>query len=336
MSSATSLIALVWVCVSLYAMLGGADFGAGALHLIARRAGDEHQRETVATTMGPVWEANHVWLIFAVTVLFSAFPRAFGILGSALFLPGTIVVLAIVLRGVAFSFASAAEGDRRMVRRLHGVFESASVAAPLVFGTIAGGLARQQIRVDHGAVHGGGAELWIGWFQLAVGLLAVAFCVALAAGFMSVQASRTDDAALVERFRRHALEATAAVAALALTALALAHEQAPALFDGLTGAGLPAVLVAILTLSTALGALWRRRLRLARLALWLAITAVIWGWGLAQYPRIAGPDVTVRNAAASSPELTAILVAIGGGLVLLAPAAWLLYVAFRRDPVEVN
>jgi cytochrome d ubiquinol oxidase subunit II len=336
MSSAALLIALVWVCVSLYAVLGGADFGFGVLHLFVRRAGDEHQREAVARTMGPVWEANHVWLIFALTVLFSAFPRAFGVLGSALLVPGTLVVLAIVLRGVAFSFTSAVEGDRRTVRRLYRIFESASVAAPLVFGMIAGGLARQQIGVDRGVVHGGGAELWIGWFQLAVGLLATAFCVALGAGFMCVQASRTGDAALVERCRRHALAATAAAASLAVTALALGHEEAPALFDGLTGPGLPAVVVAILALSTALGALWRRGYRLARLALWLAITAVVWGWGLAQYPRIAGPGVTVRSAAASSPELSAILVAVGGGLALLAPAAWLLYVAFRRAPVEAD
>lgn len=336
MSPATALIALVWVGVTLYALLGGADFGGGVLHLLARGVGQERQRAAVAKTMGPVWEANHVWLIFAMTIFFSAFPRAFGVLGSALFLPATLALLGIVLRGAAFSFANALEGDRRIGKVLQRIFEAASVITPFLFGAIAGGLARQRIHVQHGVVRGGGSAFWIGPFQLVVGVMAVALCVAVAAGFMSVEMSRTSECALAESFRRRALGATALACGLAIAAFALARGQAPALYGGLTGPGLPGTLAATVALGGALGALRQRRYRLARAALGLAMTAFIWGWGFAQYPVIAGPQVTVHDAAASAPELSAILVALGGGLLLLAPAVWLLYVAFRRNPVEVT
>jgi cytochrome d ubiquinol oxidase subunit II len=328
MSLATVLIAVVWTGVTLYALLGGADFGAGVLHLLARGNLGAAERRAIAASMGPVWEANHVWLIFVVTAFFSAFPRAFGALGTAVFLPATLAVVAIVVRGCAFAFAGQIEGRPDVTAATQRMFSAASVAAPFLFGTVAGGLALQRAPV-------GELGFWIGPFQLIVGALAVVLCVALAAVFLAVEMTRAGEAELAASFGRRGLWATTAAGAIALVALAVASGAAPRLFHGLTGRALPEVLVAIVAGSFAAGALRRRRYRPARAAIGLSAAAIVWGWGIAQYPRLVGPRLTIDNAAASGPELTAIAIALGAGLLILTPALWMLYVAFRRHPVEV-
>jgi cytochrome bd ubiquinol oxidase subunit II len=325
---AVTLIAIVWAGVTTYALLGGADFGAGVLHLLSRGPGAERQRQAITTTIGPVWEANHVWLIFSITGLFSAFPRAFDTLGTLAFEPATLALIAIVVRGAALAFAGHGKADpsaRVLFQRLFGL---ASVAAPFFFGTIAGGLARGR--------SAGGLGLWIGPFQLVVGALALAICTALAASYMAVESHREGDRKLVASFRRSASLGVTAVTALALLALALMPLEAPRLFHGLVHRALPEIALALLALLGAHIALMRTRYRLARAALAFAVAAVIWGWGFAQYPRIAGAHMTVANAAASGPELTAVTFALAGGFVLLAPSLWALYVAFRRQPQEVQ
>jgi cytochrome d ubiquinol oxidase subunit II len=329
MSLATVLIVVVWTGVTLYAVLGGADFGAGILHVLARGSTAAPERRAIATAMGPVWEANHVWLIFVVTAFFSAFPRAFGALGTVVFLPATLAVVAIVVRGCAFAFAGHIEGRPDVAAATRRLFSAASVAAPFLFGTVAGGLALQR-------AHVGELGLWIGPFQLIVGALAVALCAALAAIFLAVEMTRAGEPELAASFGRRGLWATTAAGALALVALVVASGAAPRLFDALTGRALPEVLSAIVAGSVAVGALWRRRYRLARASIGLSAAAIVWGWGIAQYPRLVGPELTVGNAAASGPELTAIAIALGAGLLILAPSLWLLYVGFRRHPVEVT
>jgi cytochrome d ubiquinol oxidase subunit II len=325
---ALALMAIVWTALTFYAVLGGADFGAGMLHLLARGRTAEKQRAAIAATIGPVWEANHVWLIFAITGLFSAFPRAFEALGTLAFAPATLALIAIVVRGAAFAFAAQADGEPKARAAFERLFGAASVAAPFLFGTIAGGLARE---------HGGGQPgFWIGPFQLTIGALAVAICAALAASFLAVESRRSGDPQLGATFRTRALWAVAAVGALALVALALAPVEAPRLFHGLTHRALPELVIALAGVTGALAALARRQYGAARAAMALSVVAVMWGWGFAQYPHIVGTTATVGNTAASSPELTALVVALAGGLVLLLPSLWLLYVAFRRQPLEVQ
>jgi cytochrome bd ubiquinol oxidase subunit II len=336
MTVANTLIGVFWAGLTGYAVLGGADFGAGVLHLLAPagRAG-RGRRLAIAAAMGPVWEANHVWLIFFLTGLLTAFPRAFAALGTALFVPATLALFGIVVRGAALAFASQLTGADRSRRPLRLAFGLASAVTPLLFGATAAGLARQRLVVTGGAVQaGGGIALWLGPFQLAVGLLAVAACTALAASFLTVETGRAGVPLLAGTFRAHALTATAITAGLALAGLVLAGVYAPALFAGLTGRGLPAVLAGVLALAVALTALRRRRDVVARAAVAAAMAAFVWGWGLAQFPRLVGRDVTVSNAAAGAAELHAIAIALAAGGALLLPALWLLYGAFRRHLTE--
>ncbi|HEX6695649.1 MAG TPA: cytochrome d ubiquinol oxidase subunit II [Solirubrobacteraceae bacterium] len=329
MSLATVLIVVVWAGVTLYAVLGGADFGAGILQLMARGTAAAAERQAIARSMGPVWEANHVWLIFVVTAFFSAFPRAFSALGTVAFLPATLAVVAIVVRGCAFAFAGQIEGRPDVTATTQLMFSAASVAAPFLFGTVAGGLALQR-------AHVGELGFWIGPFQLVVGSLAVALCGALAAIFLAVEMTRAGEAELAASFGRRGVWATTAAGVLALVALAVASGAAPRLFHDLTGRALPEVLAAIVAGSAAVRALWQRRYRSARASIGISAAAIVWGWGIAQYPRLVGPKLTIDNAAASRPALTAIAIALGAGLLILAPSLWLLYVAFRRHPVEVT
>jgi cytochrome d ubiquinol oxidase subunit II len=337
MTIADVLIAVFWAGLTAYAVLGGADFGAGVLYLLAPGGlAGRRRRLAITAAMGPVWEANHVWLIFVLTGLLTAFPAAFAALGSALLVPATLALLGIVVRGATLTFAAALTAADRARRPLQVAFGLASAATPLVLGAIAGGLARQRLVVEGGAVRtGGGLALWVGPFQLAVGLLAAAACTALAASFLTVDAGRAGEAALAHAFRRLAVRATATTACLAVVALALAAALAPPLFRGLTGRGLPAVLAGLVALVTALAALHGGRDRLARTAVATATAALVWGWGLAQFPRLVGPHITVATAAAPPAELHAIAIALAAGATLLLPALWLLYVAFRRHATEV-
>jgi cytochrome d ubiquinol oxidase subunit II len=336
MTLANVLIGVFWAGLTAYAVLGGADFGAGVLHLLtpAGRAG-RRQRGAIAAAMGPVWEANHVWLIFFLTGLLSAFPAAFAALGSALLVPATLALLGIVVRGATFAFIAQLHSGDRARRPLQLAFGVASAATPLLFGATAAGLARQRLVVAGGAVRSdGGFALWLGPFQLEIGLLAVAACTALAACFLTVELQRSGQRALVDVFRAHARRATATTAALALAGLPLAAAFAPRLFAGLAGRGLPAVLAGLVALAIALGSLRCERERLARCAIAVTMAAFMWGWALAQFPRLVGRDITVASAAASPAELHAIAIALGAGGAVLVPALWLLYGAFRRQPTE--
>jgi cytochrome d ubiquinol oxidase subunit II len=323
-----ALIAIVWAGLTVYAVLGGADFGAGLLHLLARGPDAARQRSAITRAIGPVWEANHVWLIFAITGLFSAFPRAFERLGTVAFAPGTLVLVALVVRGSALAFAAHAGDEPKAAILFQRLFGVASIAAPFFFGAIAGGLARD----------GGGGQFgfWIGPFQLVTAALAVAISAALAATFLTVESRRAGERQLAAVFQSWALRAVVAVTVLALAALALAPVEAERLFHGLDHRALPEVAVALLALTGALTALRRQQYVLARAALALAVGAVMWGWGFAEYPHIVGSAATVANSAASAPELTAVTFVLGGGLILLAPSLWALYVAFRRQPQEVS
>jgi cytochrome d ubiquinol oxidase subunit II len=206
-----------------------------------------------------------------------------------------------------------------------------------MLGALAGGLARgRPLVIDGHLLAGGGLMLWAGPFQLVTGLLAVAACTALAAVAFAGRSARAGEIALGASFRRQAVRATAVTAALAAIALAVSASAAPPLFQGLTGRGLPAVIGGFVALWLTLLALRRRRDRLARAAVSLAVIALIWGWGLAQFPRLLGPRLTVARAAAPSPELHAVAIALAAGAALLAPSVWLLYGAFRREPTEAT
>jgi cytochrome bd ubiquinol oxidase subunit II len=338
MTLADLLIGVVWAGVTLYAVLGGADFGAGMLHLgSATGLAGRRRQLAITAAIGPVWEANHVWLIFVLTGLLTAFPDAFSALGSAALAPAALALAAIVVRGAALACEGQLRVADRLGRPVRLAFGAASVIAPLLLGALAGGIARQRMVVVHARVlSGAGLSLWVGPFQLATGLLAVAACSALAATTLAAHCARSGEIVLAADFRRQALRATIVTGALAGVALAVASASAPTLFHGLTGRGLAAVIVGFVALVAAVVAIRQRWDRPARVAVSLAVAAVVWGWGLAQFPHLLGRRLTVAAAAAPAPELHAVAIALAAGAVLLLPSMWVLYGAFHRPVTEVG
>jgi cytochrome d ubiquinol oxidase subunit II len=321
----------MFVALCLYFVLAGADFGGGVWDLLATGPRADRQRAAVAHAIGPVWEANHVWLILVVVILFSGFPRAFAVVSVALHVPLTLFLVGVVLRGAAFAFRGFDGTSDRAQRRWGRVFSSASTVSPLLLGMCVGAIASGRIRVaPDGLVTGGFFAPWLGPFSFALGVFSLALCAFLAATYLSVELEATDPE-LAEDFRRRALASGALVGVSALAALVLAGEGAPLVREALGtrswrwpfhfATGLAAV--------AALAALARRSYRAARAAAVAQTALILLGWAASQYPFLVVPDVTLASAAAN-PETRALLLgALGVGVPVLAPSLLILFRVFK-------
>jgi cytochrome d ubiquinol oxidase subunit II len=330
LSQAEILAGAIVVALNAYVVLAGADFGGGVWDLLARGPRRERQRELIAHAIGPVWEANHVWLILVVVLLFSCFPSAFSRLVIGLHIPITLVLVGIVLRGSAFTFRSYGGDDAPGQRHWGRLFASASLVTPLLLGVAVGAVAAGRVVAPRSA--GFVAEYvrpWLSLFTVSVGAFTLALFAFLAAVYLTVEAG---DPELREDFRSRALGAGLAVFLGAMTTLALAWEEAPLVWTGLVTArrALPIHLLTGLAATLALRALWKRRYKAARVAAVAQVTLILWGWAFAQYPWIVPPELAIRDAAAPAITLRLTLVALGIGAVVLFPSLYYLFRVFKR------
>jgi cytochrome bd ubiquinol oxidase subunit II len=319
--------ALALLALTGYVVLGGADFGGGFWDLTA--GGAERGapiRAMIKRSMSPVWEANHVWLIFLLVVLWTAFPEAFGSIMSTLAVPIFLAALGIVLRGGAFALKGEAATIAE-ARFLGATFALSSVLVPFFLGTAAGAIAAGEVPV--GNASGGAFSSWTGPTSILVGLISVATGAHLAAVFLGADAQRARRTELVRAFRTRALASGAAAGALAIAGLAVLNSDAPDLFDGLTsGLGLACVVISALAGLVTLALEWTERFELARFSAALAVAAIVAGWAAAQEPYLLPPDLTVTEAAAPDATLVALLIACGAGMLVLVPALiWLFRLA---------
>src|SRR5678809_1129908 len=196
----------------LYALLGGADYGGGVWDLFAFGPRARAQRKLIAAAISPVWEANHVWLILVIVILFTAFPPPFAAIATALHIPITLLLIGIVLRGTAFTFRTYDVQRDDVQRRWSLIFSIASIITPILLGTILGAIASGSIRVENGALTTGFFNSWLAPFPFAVGFFALALFAFLAAVYLTVEAG---DEALREDFRLRALVSAVAVGVMA-------------------------------------------------------------------------------------------------------------------------
>jgi cytochrome bd ubiquinol oxidase subunit II len=317
-------LGLVVLGVTAYAVLGGADFGAGFWDLTAggdRRGG--RVRGMVQRSMSPVWEANHVWLIFVLVILWTAFPVAFGSMFSTLVLPLFLAALGIIFRGSAFALRGQAATIRE-ARYLGGVFALSSVLVPFCLGAALGGVASGRVPVGNAA--GDAISSWTGPTSIAVGVLAVVTGAYISAVFLAGDARRAGLPDLEEAFRARALGAGVAAGLAAIGGLVVLRSDARELFDGFTsGGGLGAVLVSGAAGTATLALVWSRRFGVARLTAAIAVASVTVGWALAQDPYLLPDDLTLEEAAASDATLTALVISVAAGFVILVPSLWYLY-----------
>jgi cytochrome d ubiquinol oxidase subunit II len=326
---ATFAAALVWLALIAYAVLGGADFGGGIWDLLATGRFAKAQRAAIANALGPVWEANNVWLIYVLVVTWTAFPIVYAALSTALFIPITLALIGIILRGAAFGFRSH-YGARVGIASVWGrVFSIASTVTPFMLGATAGAIASGHIRVVGGQVS---ASYWTSWtspFALACGAFAVGLCSVLAATYLTVEAQQAGDVVLVSLFRTRAILAGAATAVLGAIAVLLARAEAPVLWAGLVGRALPLSLGAVLIgLATAFCLLFTYY-RAARILVAAETACILGAWGIAQYPYLIVPDVTLTSAASPSSVLALLVVASLLGMALLLPSLYFLFRVFK-------
>jgi cytochrome d ubiquinol oxidase subunit II len=322
MSLATFVAAIMFVGVIAYAVFAGADFGSGVWDLTA---GDPERggpmRSLIDDSIGPVWEANHVWLIFVLVYLWTAFPQAFAAICETLFIPLTLAGFGIVLRGSAFAFRKFASTVAK-ARLFGAIFASASVLTPFFLGTVAGAVASGRVPLD------GTGDRWRSWATEASvvgGVLAVLTSAFLAAVFLTAEAARQGNMELVAACRRRALAAGALTGLAAVVGIAPLNDDAPRLFDRLTGVALPVVLVSAAAGLASLLLLWRERPRSARIAAVVAVSSVVVGWGFAQYPWILVDTARIDDVAGARPTLWSLVGVFGLAAVTVVPALGYLY-----------
>lgn len=305
-----------------YAVLGGADYGAGLWQLIDAGAGGRQRRELVHRSMSAVWEANHVWLIFVLVIFWTAYPVPFASIASTLAVPFFIAAVGIILRGTAYAVRTGA-GSEREASRIDLVFSASSILTPFALGTMVGAIASGRVPVGNAA-----GDLWASWtgaMALFIGVLAVAAGAYTAAVFLTGDARRVGREDLAQIFRRRALATGVVTGVLALAGLIVARAHAQRVFEGLTsGWGLAALIASALAGAATLVLLWRRAFEPARYTSAAAVGAVVVGWAVAQSPFLL-PGLTVEEAAAGRATLVAIVVGVLAGSIILFPSLALLF-----------
>jgi cytochrome bd ubiquinol oxidase subunit II len=349
-SKADAAAAILWVGATFYALFGGADFGGGFWDLIAGDAETgERPRELIQRSLTPVWEANHVWLIFVLVVLWTAFPTAFSAIFSTLYVPIALAAVGIVLRGAGFAFRKSIEGLG--ARRAAGAtFALSSVLTPFFMGAVVGAIASGSVPADG---NGDAFSTWLAPLPLLIGAMFVATGAYLSAVFLVGDARRAGEQDLERYFVRRALAAAAFAGIAAAAGLVALHAEARYVFDRLVDQGLPLVilsalcglaLLAILLRAERRGAFVTQEVtkapRLAQFALRplaaAAVVAVIWGWGVAQFPYLLPTSLRIDQAAAPDPTLVIVFVVFAAAAVLVLPSLALLYTLSQRDLLEAE
>lgn len=307
---------VVMVSLVFYLLSGGADFGGGVWQLLAFGPRAARQRELISQAIAPIWEANHIWLIVALVLLFTAFPPAFSAISIALFLPIVFLLVGIVLRGSAFVFCRYGSREGRFQRRWSLVFSISSIIAPLMLGVIVGSIAS------------GSLFSWFAPFPWLIGLLTLVLSAYLAAVYLTLE---TDDPALRRDFRLRAMAVAVAVGLVAVGGVLFSSEGAPRIHDGLCGRwwSIPFQMLVASTALAAFGSLWKGRFRLARVMAIIQVILIVAGWGLSQYPYLIVPDLTIAVAAAPPSVLRPLLIVLVVGSIVLFPSLGYLYNVFK-------
>jgi len=327
-SKADAAAAILWTGATLYAVFGGADFGGGFWDLIAGDAEKgERPRATIQRSLTPVWEANHVWLIFILVVLWTAFPEAFGAIMSTLYVPLALAAVGIVLRGAGFAFRKSVESLGAQ-RAMGAAFAVSSVLTPFFMGTVVGAIAAGNVPAEG---NGDAFSSWLAPLPLVTGALFVATGAYLAAVFLVVDSSRHGEKEMESYFSTRALVAALFAGALALAGIVALHEEARYAYERLIVEGLPLVIVSILCGFGVLGLLLQRRRRGLRPLAVGAVVAVIWGWAVAQFPYLLPTSLKITESAAPDPTLDAVLIVFVIAALVVLPSLGLLYWLTQRE-----
>lgn len=327
---AYAIAVLLWIFMLTFAVFGGADFGGGIWNLLFFGRNAHEARALIRGAVGPVWEANNVWLIYIVVGLYAGFPIVASTMANALFIPLTLALIGLVLRGASFAFRSHFSGVVKEVAAAWGsAFGIASLITPFLFGAVAAAVASGALRVRNGQ---GPVALWQAWltpFAITIGGFALAVCATIAAVFLTVEAQRINNQALMSAFRTRAFIAGGVTALLGLLGLYLASRDAPVIWHGMLDHGLWAAIISMLIGLAMAVALWFRRYRLARVLVVMVTFAFLGAWGIAQLPYILPPDLTITQAASPPITMREFFYSALVGILVLLPSLWFLFHVFK-------
>ncbi len=338
MTIADVLLSILWLALFIYTIFGGADFGAGMLELFAVGESGSRQEALIDESIGPVWESNHVWLIFLLVVFFTAFPPAFAVINVVLFIPLLLAVIGIVLRGSSFVFKTHGSIQRnRNVRILSRTFSVASIMTPFFLALSAAAIASGVIVIQNKSqvVTNTGSD-WLTPFTLTIGAMALTLCVTISAIYLTVEATSRGQSDLAEAFRRRGLIAGALTAVLGLLGLILSPSEGAFLWHGMLDKAIPIVIVTMLVGVAAAAALWFRRYTWARVLIVAEVAFLLLSWGVSQYPYIIPPDVTAANASSPLETQQFLLVGIIIALIIVLPSLWFLFYVFKLKKVTTG
>ena len=321
--------------LTLYMLFAGADYGAGLWSFLFLKGPEaQRQRALVDQAIGPIWEANHVWLIIALTILFTAFPASFATIGTVLHIPLSLMLIGIVLRGTSFAVrthdvSSRSDGVSSTPVVWRYIFAGSSLVTPGLLGISLGAIASGNLVRDRmsGSFTDVFVTPWLAAFPITVGILATAIAAHLAAVYLLVECRQPD---LKTVFRRRALASWSVVVVAAAAALLQSRQAAPLLYQHLLhtwiGAGM-IVLTSLLTAGT-LVSLLRWHDALARLSSAGAAVSLLWGWAFAQFPFLIPPVLSLYDSAPTG-TLRVMAISLILGSVLLFPLIFYLYRLFK-------
>ncbi len=317
MTLATVVAVALFVGVVIYALLGGADFGSGFYDLTAGSAEQGGEiRTLIDHSIGPVWEANHVWLIYILVVWWTGFPASFAAATTTLFIPLILALAGIVLRGAGFAFRKYA-ATMTQARLFGAIFAGSSLITPFFLGTVAGAVASGRVPVDG---YGDRIGSWLNPTSVVGGCLAAATCIFLAGVFLTADAARAGEDRLAGQLRARTLAVGIVAGTVVFAGLYPISHDAPTLTDGLFGRASPLLVAAALAGGTALGLIYRRKYSVARVFAACAVAAVVLGWGVGQYPWVLVDQVTITDAAGASATLIGLIVVVVVACVVVLPA----------------
>jgi cytochrome d ubiquinol oxidase subunit II len=322
MSLELFLAGSILVSLVFYVLLGGADYGGGVWDLLAFGSRAEAQRRLIANAVGPVWEANHVWLILIVVILFTAFPAAFGRLSIVFHIPLSLALVGIVLRGCAFTFRTYCGPSDQAQRRWGRVFAIASLVTPVLMGTVLGGVYAGRAQMPAWFIYS-----WLSPFPVSVGMFTLCLFAYLAATYLTIESSDHPD--LQQAFRVKALLSGIVTILVGVAVLLIEHKANVELAHRTTTW---VWVLRTVTFTVAAGALWaltKYRFRTARILVAMQVGLIVVSWGINQYPYLVPPDVTVHSAAAPHPTLLMLTAALAVGAALLFPSFYYLFYVFK-------
>ena len=328
------VLGIMFAALTIYVVLGGADFGAGIWEFTTVLQSEEKERKLIAGAIGPVWEANHVWLIFVLIIVLNGFPTAFAAISRALWLPMLLALAGVVFRGAGFIFRAYAIGADWLREIAGAVFALASTFTPFFMGMAVGAISTGELKIaEDGSYTGNHLTDWITPLSIYSGILAVGMCAYLAAVYLTREAAMTKDDDLLKLWRGRALSTGIWIGILAWLGLLMCWLEAPTLWTGLLVRGWPLIATSMVAGVGSLFVLRANRFGFGNLLAATAVATVLIGWGLGQFPMLIPPAITIESSKAPDVVLWAMATVILIGAALLFPALWWLFRIFKAADV---